>query len=77
MSERDVHAHYELGLERGRLSPTSDPRLEYVRTTELLERLLPPAPTATSTWAAGPERTPCRSPAQATECGWSTSSRCM
>lgn len=37
-------AHYELGLEESRLFVDGRPRLEYVRTMELLARLLPPAP---------------------------------
>jgi len=40
----DVVAHYELGLEESRLFVDGRPRLEYVRTMELLARLLPPAP---------------------------------
>jgi len=39
-----VAAHYELGLEESRLFVDGRPRLEYVRTLELLSRLLPPAP---------------------------------
>lgn len=37
-------AHYELGLEESRLFVDGYPRLEYLRTLELLDRLLPPAP---------------------------------
>jgi SAM-dependent methyltransferase len=40
----DVTAHYELGLEESRLFVDGHPRLEYLRTLELLDRLLPPAP---------------------------------
>jgi ubiquinone/menaquinone biosynthesis C-methylase UbiE len=40
----DVAAHYELGLEESRLFVDGRPRLEYLRTLELLDRLLPPAP---------------------------------
>lgn len=40
----DVVAHYELALEESRLFSDGRPRLEYVRTLELLDRLLPTAP---------------------------------
>ncbi len=40
----DVVAHYELGLEESRLFVDGRPRLEHVRTLELLDRLLPPSP---------------------------------
>jgi ubiquinone/menaquinone biosynthesis C-methylase UbiE len=40
----DVAAHYELGLESSRLFVDGRPRLEYVRTLELLTRLLPSPP---------------------------------
>jgi SAM-dependent methyltransferase len=40
----DVAAHYALGLEESRLFVDGRPRLEYLRTLELLDRLLPPAP---------------------------------
>jgi SAM-dependent methyltransferase len=40
----DVTAHYEFGLEESRLFVDGHPRLEYLRTLELLDRLLPPAP---------------------------------
>lgn len=40
----DLVAHYELGLEDSRLFIDGRPRLEYVRTLELLDRLLPPGP---------------------------------
>ena len=44
MVDPDVTAHYELGLEESRLFVDGHPRLEYLRTLELLDRLLPPAP---------------------------------
>lgn len=44
MVERDVAAHYQLGLEEERLIADGRPRLELVRTLELLERFLPPPP---------------------------------
>jgi SAM-dependent methyltransferase len=40
----DIAAHYELDLEETRLTRGGRPRLEYLRTLELLDRLLPPAP---------------------------------
>jgi SAM-dependent methyltransferase len=42
--DRDIATHYELGLEQSRLFPGGLARLEYVRSVELLERLLPPPP---------------------------------
>jgi SAM-dependent methyltransferase len=44
MIDPDVVAHYEMGLEGSRLFKDGRPRLEYVRTLELLGRLLPPPP---------------------------------
>jgi SAM-dependent methyltransferase len=44
MVDRDIAAHYELGLEEGRLLADGRPRLELVRTLELLDRFLPPPP---------------------------------
>ena len=40
----DIAAHYALGLESSRLFVDGRPRLEYVRTLELLDRHLPPPP---------------------------------
>ena len=40
----EIAAHYELGMEDARLRPGGRLRLEYIRTLELLERILPPAP---------------------------------
>jgi len=40
----DIELHYSLGLEKGRLFRNGRPRLEFVRTLELLERYLPPPP---------------------------------
>jgi ubiquinone/menaquinone biosynthesis C-methylase UbiE len=42
--DRDIAAFYELGLEDSRLFIDGRPRLEYLRTLELLERLLPAPP---------------------------------
>lgn len=44
MVDPDIATHYELGLERSRLFLDGKPRLEYVRTIELLTRLLPAPP---------------------------------
>ena len=41
MIDDDVAAHYELGLEGARLRAEGSPRLEYLRTVELLERFVP------------------------------------
>jgi len=40
----DILEHYALGRERDRLYRDGQPGLEFVRTLELLERFLPPAP---------------------------------
>lgn len=40
----DIAAHYALGFESERLFIDGGPRLEYVRTLELLDRHLPPPP---------------------------------
>jgi SAM-dependent methyltransferase len=39
-----IVSHYELGLEESRLFADGAPSLEFVRTLELLDRLLPPPP---------------------------------
>lgn len=44
MVDPDIAAHYGLDLERSRLLVDGRPRLEYVRTIELLARLLPAPP---------------------------------
>lgn len=41
MIDPDIAAHYELGFEAGRLFVDGSPRVELVRTLELLDRLLP------------------------------------
>lgn len=41
MIDDDVAAHYELGLEGERLRAGGSPRLEYLRTLELLDRFVP------------------------------------
>jgi ubiquinone/menaquinone biosynthesis C-methylase UbiE len=44
MVDPDIAAHYDLALERSRLFIDGQPRLEYLRTIELLTRLLPAPP---------------------------------
>src|SRR5262245_22184066 len=44
MVDESIRAHYDLGLEETRLFTDGHPRLEYVRTLELLDRLLPAPP---------------------------------
>lgn len=44
MLDPEIAAHYALGMEDARLRPGGRLRLEFIRTLELLERLLPPAP---------------------------------
>lgn len=44
MVDPDIAAHYDLDLERSRLVVDGRPRLEYLRTLELLMRLLPAPP---------------------------------
>src|SRR5260221_936010 len=39
-----IESHYGTGYERSRLFPGGRPSLEFVRSVELLERLLPPPP---------------------------------
>ena len=43
MIDPEIAAYYELGLEGARLRARTDPRLEYLRTLELLERFVPPS----------------------------------
>jgi SAM-dependent methyltransferase len=47
-------AHYELGIERGRLFSDGEPRLELARTLELLDRFLPAAPADVLDVGGGP-----------------------
>jgi len=44
-----IESHYGTGYERGRLFPGGRPSLEFVRSLELLERLLP----ASRSWRPG------------------------
>jgi len=54
MVDHPIAAHYELGLERGRLSRGGEPRLELTRTLELLDRFLPSAPARLIDVGGGP-----------------------
>jgi SAM-dependent methyltransferase len=49
-----IEDHYGTGYERTRLFPGGAPRLEFVRSLELLERLLPPAPADVLDVGGGP-----------------------
>ena len=44
MIDPAIETHYGTGYERSRLVPGGQPSLEYVRSMELLERLLPSPP---------------------------------
>ncbi len=54
MVDDPVAAHYELGLERDRLFREGEPRLEFTRTLELLDRFLPPPPARLIDVGGGP-----------------------
>lgn len=54
MTNHPIKTHYELGLERDRLSRGGEPRLELTRTLELLDRFLPPAPARLIDVGGGP-----------------------
>jgi Methyltransferase domain len=49
-----IDAHYGTGYERSRLFPGGQPSLEYVRSMELLERLLPAPPARVLDVGGGP-----------------------
>jgi SAM-dependent methyltransferase len=53
--EAAVRAYYERGVERDRLSEGTGP-LEFIRTTEILARRLPPAPAVVADIGGGPGR---------------------
>jgi SAM-dependent methyltransferase len=55
-TEPDLHAHYERGLERDRLSSTGRGQLEFERTAEIISRRLPAAPAAVADIGGGPGR---------------------
>jgi SAM-dependent methyltransferase len=52
-SDEDFRDHYALGIERNRLAGGTS-RLEFVRTKELLERILPPPPASILDVGGGP-----------------------
>jgi 2-polyprenyl-3-methyl-5-hydroxy-6-metoxy-1,4-benzoquinol methylase len=49
-----IESHYGTGYERSRLFPGGRPTLEYVRSVELLDRLLPRPPARLLDVGAGP-----------------------
>ncbi len=49
-----IESHYSTGYERSRLFPGGRPALEFVRSLELLERLLPPPPARVLDVGGGP-----------------------
>jgi ubiquinone/menaquinone biosynthesis C-methylase UbiE len=49
-----IESHYGTGYERARLFPGGEPSLEYVRSVELLDRLLPAAPAQLLDVGGGP-----------------------
>jgi ubiquinone/menaquinone biosynthesis C-methylase UbiE len=49
-----IESHYDTGYERTRLFPGGRPRLEFVRSVELLERLLPAPPARVLDVGGGP-----------------------
>jgi hypothetical protein len=55
MIDPEIQQHYELGLERDRLQDSSP--IEFARTTEILQRLLPPLLPGSWMWAAPPDAT--------------------
>ncbi|MGH3273714.1 MAG: hypothetical protein ACRDNZ_05230 [Streptosporangiaceae bacterium] len=44
MTDPAIESHYDTGYERSRLFPGGNPSLEFVRSMELLDRLLPGPP---------------------------------
>jgi SAM-dependent methyltransferase len=53
---REMHEHYELGLEADRLATDAMGRLEFERTKEIVLRHLPPAPAIIADIGGGPGR---------------------
>src|SRR5215469_9605966 len=49
-----IESHYGTGYERSRLFPDGRPSLEFVRSMELLDRLLPPPPARVLDVGGGP-----------------------
>lgn len=54
MIDPSIESHYGTGYERSRLFPGGQPSLEFVRSMELLERLLPPPPARVLDVGGGP-----------------------
>jgi Methyltransferase domain len=54
MIDPAIESHYGTGYERARLFPGGKPTLEFVRSLELLERLLPAPPAAVLDVGGGP-----------------------
>lgn len=54
MIDPAIESHYGTGYERSRLSPGGRPSLEFVRSLELLDRLLPPPPARVLDVGGGP-----------------------
>ena len=54
MIDPAIESHYGTGYERARLSPDGRPSLEFVRSMELLERLLPAPPARVLDVGGGP-----------------------
>ena len=54
MIDPSIASHYGTGYERSRLFPGGTPSLEYVRSMELLDRLLPPPPARLLDAGGGP-----------------------
>ena len=54
MIDPAIESHYDTGYERSRLFPGGRPSLEFVRSMELLERLLPAPPARVLDVGGGP-----------------------
>ena len=54
MIDPAIESHYRTGYERSRLFPGGNPSLEYVRSMELLDRLLPRPPARVLDVGGGP-----------------------
>ena len=54
MLDPEIESHYGIGYERSRLFPGGSPSLEFVRSMELLARLLPPPPARLLDVGGGP-----------------------
>jgi ubiquinone/menaquinone biosynthesis C-methylase UbiE len=54
MTDPAIESHYNTGYERSRLFPGGTPNLEFVRSLELLDRLLPRPPAAVLDVGGGP-----------------------